>query len=151
MCLGIDLGTSKISIAVYRNDKMEVIKNEFDNVSTPAVVGFSNESIVFGETAVNQGKKNYKNTVTNVLRLVGHGFSDPHIQNNLHVYPFEMEAEQYTDNILICVEYKGEKKKMHPEEILTLLLEHVKDLATKQLKKEVKDCVIVLPTSFNRI
>ena len=108
LCLGIDLGTSKICVAIHRNEQIEVIKNEFDNVATPAVVGFSNESIVFGETAVNQSKKNYKNTVTNVLRLVGHGFSDPHIQNNLHVYPFDMEAEEGTDNILICIQYKGE-------------------------------------------
>ena len=110
---------------------MEVIKNEFENVATPAVVGFTNESIVFGETAVNQSKKNYKNTVTNVLRLVGHGYSDPHIQNNLHVYPFEMEADEFTDDILICVQYKGKRKKMHPEEILTLLLEHVKEITYK--------------------
>lgn len=38
--LGIDLGTSYSFICIYKNDKLEVIPNEFKKTGTPSMVSF---------------------------------------------------------------------------------------------------------------
>ena len=61
--IGIDFGTCYTRVAIYRNEKLELIKNDIGNVSTPSVVAFTDTGILVGEPAVDQMFENASNTV----------------------------------------------------------------------------------------
>ena len=61
--IGIDFGTCYTRCAIYRNEKLEIIKNEKGNESTPSVVAFTDTSILVGEPAVDQMFENASNTL----------------------------------------------------------------------------------------
>ena len=61
--IGIDFGTCFTRVAIYRNEKPEIIKNDKGNKSTPSVVAFTDTGILVGESAVDQMFENSSNTV----------------------------------------------------------------------------------------
>lgn len=68
--IGIDFGTCYTRVAIYRNEKLEIIKNEKGNVSTPSVVAFTDTGILVGEPAVDQMFENASNTVFGRYSLI---------------------------------------------------------------------------------
>ena len=63
-------------------------------------------------------------------------------------WPFKVEAGQ-ADKPLIVVDYKGELKKFHPEEISSMVLIKMKEIAEAYLSKQIKNAVITVPAYFN--
>lgn len=59
---------------------------------------------------------NMKNTVFGFKRLLGRNFSDPHVQKELRMYPFQVEA-MANDKIGIRVNYLGEDNIYSPEQV----------------------------------
>lgn len=53
------------------------------------------------------------------------------------------------DKPLICVKYKGEYKKFHPEEISSMVLVKMKETAEAFLNKKIQHAVITCPAYFN--
>lgn len=47
------------------------------------------------------------------------------------------------------VKYKGENKKFHPEEISSMVLTKMKEVAETYVGQKVKDAVITVPAYFN--
>ena len=50
---------------------------------------------------------------------------------------------------MIVVKFKGETKKFHPEEISSMVLTKMKEIAEAYLGKPVKNAVITVPAYFN--
>lgn len=50
---------------------------------------------------------------------------------------------------MISVKFKGEVKKFHPEEISSMVLVKMKEIAESYLSKQVKHAVITVPAYFN--
>jgi L1 cell adhesion molecule like protein len=50
---------------------------------------------------------------------------------------------------LIVVQYKGETKKYHAEEISSMVLVKMKEIAEAYLSKTVKNAVVTVPAYFN--
>jgi L1 cell adhesion molecule like protein len=50
---------------------------------------------------------------------------------------------------MIVVKYKGETKKYHAEEISSMVLTKMKEIAETYLSKPVKNAVITVPAYFN--
>lgn len=50
---------------------------------------------------------------------------------------------------MIVVKFKGETKKFHPEEISSMVLTKMKEIAEAYLGKSVKNAVITVPAYFN--
>ena len=63
-------------------------------------------------------------------------------------WPFKVEAGPF-DKPLIVVEFKGETKKFHPEEISSMVLVKMKEIAETYLSKQINDAVITVPAYFN--
>ena len=61
--VGIDLGTTYSCVAVWRNDRGEVIPNDQDNLLTPSCVAFAGAARLVGDAAVNQAALNPANTI----------------------------------------------------------------------------------------
>ena len=50
---------------------------------------------------------------------------------------------------MICVKYKGEIKKFHAEEISSMVLVKMKEVAESFLSKTIKNAVVTVPAYFN--
>ena len=146
--IGIDLGTGNSVVAVWQNDRVEIIANEHGNRTTPSCVAFTDSERMIGDGAKNQFASNSKNTVFDAKRLIGRKFNDADTQKCISHMPFSV-TEGNGGKININVEFKGEKKAYLPEEIGAMVLTKMKQTAEAYLGEEVKNAVITVPAYFN--
>ena len=147
--IGIDLGTNKTCVAIFEKGKIDIIPNELGERTTPSYVAFSDSQKLIGDPAKTQMNNNPKNTLFNLMRLLGKKYDDPFIQENKKYFPFEIVQDLSSGLAQVQVTYKNEKKKYFIEEILALELQQIKRNASNYLKKEVKDTIISVPNCFN--
>lgn len=67
-------------------------------------------------------------------RLIGRHFSDPLVQEDMKHWPFTVKAAA-GDKPLMEVQYKGEDKTFSPEEISSMVLVKMKEIASAYLGK----------------
>ena len=146
--IGIDLGTTYSCVGVFKNGKVEIIPNELGKNTTPSIVSFKENKRLIGQEAKNIMTNNFKNTLYDSKRLIGRNFSENVIQENIKLWPFEIEKDN-NDKILYVVQYKNEKKKFYPKQISSMILESLKKNASKFLNQEITDAVITVPAHFN--
>ncbi|CAI5971852.1 unnamed protein product [Closterium sp. NIES-65] len=118
--IGVDLGTSYSCVAVWKQDRVEIIANDQGNRTTPSYVAFTDSERLIGDAAKNQAEMNPVNTV------FGLG-----------------------DKPMIKVEFKEETKVFAPEEISSMVLIKMKEIAEAYHKSTVKNAVVTVPASFN--
>ncbi|CAM4984481.1 unnamed protein product [Rotaria socialis] len=145
--IGIDLGTSYSCVGVFRHGKVEIIPNEEGNRITPSYVAFTDEEILIGDAAKNQVGMNPYNTVFNTQRLIGRKYSDETVQGDMKNWPFKVINE--VGKPKIQVQYKHETKVFTPEEISSLILAKMKEIAETYLGQEVTGAIIAVPAYFN--
>ena len=90
---------------------------------------------------------NPQNTVFDAKRLIGRRYNDSSIQQDLKHWPFTVESNGGKPKI--CVEHKCEKKRFNPEEISSMVLVKMKEIAESYLGSKVTDAVITVPAYFN--
>lgn len=130
--IGIDLGTTYSCVGVWQNERVEIIANDQGNRTTPSYVAFTDAERLIGDAAKNQTAKNPANTIFDAKRLIGRKFSDPVVQKDLKHWPFKVESGAQ-EKPVICVKYKGETKKFHPEEISSMVLTKMRETAESYL------------------
>ncbi|KAE8206153.1 hypothetical protein CF327_g7593 [Tilletia walkeri] len=145
--VGIDLGTTYSCVAVWQNDRVEVIANDQGNRTTPSYVAFTDSERLIGDAAKNQTAMNPHNTVFDAKRLIGRKFADSEVQSDMKHWPFKV-IDQGTKPI-IQVEYKGETKTFTPEEVSAMVLLKMRETAEAYLGGSVKDAVVTVPAYFN--
>lgn len=147
IAIGIDLGTCMSCVGVWQNGRVEIIANEQGNRITPSWVAFSADERLVGDAAKNQVAANPKNTVFDAKRLIGRKYDDAEIQSDLKAWPYEVLNEGGRPKI--AVDYMGERKKFHPEEISAMVLGYLKGVAESYLGHPVKKAVVTVPAYFN--
>merc|ERR1712070_1119533 len=81
-------------------------------------------------------------------RLIGRKFTDAGVQSDMKHWPFKVVSGTGGTPI-IEVEYKGETKQFKAEEISSMVLTKMKEIAEAYLGKEVKNAVVTVPAYFN--
>ncbi|XP_060526373.1 heat shock 70 kDa protein cognate 2 [Cylas formicarius] len=145
--IGIDLGTTYSCVGVWQHGKVEIIANDQGNRTTPSYVAFNDTERLIGDAAKSQVAMNPKNTVFDAKRLIGRKFDDPKIQEDIKHWPFEVISDGGKPKIR--VEYKGEVKVFAPEEISSMVLTKMREIAETFLGGKVTDAVITVPAYFN--
>lgn len=146
--IGIDLGTTYSCVGVWINDKVEIIPNDQGNNTTPSYVAFTEDERLIGDAAKNQTARNPSNTIFDAKRLIGRKFTEKTVQEDMKLWPFKVEQGP-GDKPIIIVQFKGETKKFHAEEISSMVLVKMKEIAEAYLSKTVKNAVITVPAYFN--
>ncbi|XP_073020590.1 heat shock cognate 70 kDa protein-like [Primulina eburnea] len=146
--IGIDLGTTYSCVAVWRHDRAEIIPNDLGNRTTPSYVAFTETERLIGSAAKNLIAMNPTNTVFDAKRLIGRRFSDPLVQSDVTLWPFKVISDP-GDKPMIVVTYKGKEKKFVAEEISSMILAKMKEIAEAFLGLTVKNAVITVPAYFN--
>jgi len=146
--VGIDLGTTYSCVGVWQNDRVEIIANDQGNRTTPSYVAFTETERLIGDAAKSQAAMNATNTVFDAKRLIGRKFTDASVQQDMKHWPFKVVSGAGGTPI-IKVEYKGEEKSFKAEEISSMVLTKMKDIAEAYLGKEVKNAVVTVPAYFN--
>jgi len=145
--LGIDLGTCYSVVAVYQNNKVEIIANDQGNRTTPSFVSFMNDERLIGESAKSASASNPQNTVFDAKRLIGRNFNDPQVQSDIKNFPYKVINKD--NKPYIEVEYLNETKQFSPEEIGAMILTKMKETAEAYLGEKVTDAVITVPAYFS--
>ncbi|XP_029733907.2 heat shock 70 kDa protein cognate 2 [Aedes albopictus] len=145
--VGIDLGTTYSCVGVWQHGKVEIIANDQGNRTTPSYVAFNDTERLIGDAAKNQVAMNAKNTVFDAKRLIGRRFDDQKIQEDMKHWPFTVINDGGKPKIQ--VEFKGETKRFAPEEISSMVLTKMREVAEVYLGGKVSDAVITVPAYFN--
>ncbi|CAI8612063.1 unnamed protein product [Vicia faba] len=148
--IGIDLGTTYSCVAVWQgqNNRAEIIHNDQGKRTTPSFVAFTESQRLIGDAAKNQAASNPANTIFDAKRLIGRKYSDPVIQNDIQLWPFRVVAGK-DDKPEIIVKYKGEEKCFCAEEISSMVLTKMRNIAEKFLGSTVENAVVTVPAYFN--
>ncbi|OQR81475.1 heat shock 70 kDa protein [Thraustotheca clavata] len=146
--VGIDLGTTYSCVGVWQNDRVEIIANDQGNRTTPSYVAFTDSERLIGDAAKNQVAMNPSNTVFDAKRLIGRKFNDPATQADIKHWPFKVTPGA-GDKPQITVEFKGETKTFQPEEISSMVLIKMKEVAEAFIGTAVNNAVITVPAYFN--
>ena len=150
LALGIDLGTTFSCVAVFRNNKVEIIPNEIGEYTTPSLVSFTENGILVGEQTLNQLITNPKNTIYSVKRLMGKIYKDKEIQKDIksNFWTYDI-VEDKSARPKIKIKIQKKEKYFFPEEISSFILEKLYKSAMNYLGKPIKNAVITVPAYFN--
>lgn len=146
--VGIDLGTTYSCVGIYRNGRVEIIPNDQGNRITPSYVAFTEDGErLVGEAAKNQVAINPTNTAYSVKRLIGRKFNDETVKKDKKLLPYEITDKDGKPYIKLNV--KGTTKEFAPEEISSMVLSKMRDVAQNFLGKDVNHAVVTVPAYFN--
>jgi len=130
--VGIDLGTTYSCVGVWQNDRVEIIANDQGNRTTPSYVAFNETERLIGDAAKNQVAMNAFNTVFDAKRLIGRKFTDAAVQSDMKHWPFKVTSG-IGGKPTIHVQYRGEEKTFAAEEISSMVLIKMKEIAEAYL------------------
>merc|ERR1711935_927648 len=146
--IGIDLGTTYSCVGVWMNNKVEIIANDQGLNTTPSYVAFTEDERLVGDGAKAQVARNPQNTVFDAKRLIGRKFSDDTVQADMRLWPFKVVSGE-GEKSLIQVKHKGETKKFQAEEISSMVLTKMKEIAESYLGCNCTNAVVTVPAYFN--
>jgi heat shock 70kDa protein 1/2/6/8 len=147
VAIGIDLGTTYSCVGWWKDNRCEIIANDQGNRTTPSYVAFTDGERLIGDGAKNQASINPENTVYDAKRLIGRKFDDKVLQTEIKQFPFTVKEKD--SKPFIEVTYKNELKTFSPEEISSMVLTKMKEIAEAYIGEEVSDAVITVPAYFN--
>ncbi|XP_022642970.1 heat shock cognate 70 kDa protein-like [Vigna radiata var. radiata] len=133
LAIGIDLGTTYSCVAVWRehHSRVDIIHNDQGHNTTPSFVAFTDHE-----------------RLIDAKRLIGRKYSDPDVQKDMMSWPFKVVAGA-NDKPMITLNYKGKEKQFCAEEISSMVLVKMKEIAEDYLETRVKNAVVTVPAYFN--
>lgn len=145
--IGIDLGTTYSCVATYENGNVTIIANDQGNRTTPSYVAFTDSERLVGDAAKNQANMNPENTVYDAKRLIGRRFSETSVQSDMKHFSYNIV--DVNDKPMIAVDYMKESRQYSPEQIGSMVLQKMKQIAEAYFGEPVSDAVITVPAYFN--
>ncbi len=143
--LGIDLGTTFSAMAIVEGGQPKIIENREGARTTPSVVAVtkSGERLV-GIAAKRQQITNPKNTIFSIKRLIGRRYSDPEVQKDIKILPYEVR--EASDG---GIEVKMGDRWYKPPEISAMILQKLKQDAEDKLGEKIEEAIITCPAYFD--
>ncbi|GJW87926.1 heat shock 70 kDa protein [Tanacetum coccineum] len=122
------------SVGVWKNNWIEIIPNDQGSRMTLSYVAFMDTKRLIDDAAKNQASMNPSNTIC--------------VQSDMKIWPFTV-VPGTADQPLIVVNYKGEEKTFTAEEISSMVLIKMREIAEAYLQTTIKDVVVTVHAHFN--
>ncbi|HWD68491.1 MAG TPA: molecular chaperone DnaK [Caulobacteraceae bacterium] len=143
--IGIDLGTTNSCVAIMDGKSPKVIENAEGVRTTPSVVAILDDGErLIGQPAKRQAVTNPENTFFAIKRLIGRNFSDPMVEKDKGMVPYEIVKGKNGDAWV-----RAHGKDYSPSEISAFILQKMKESAEAHLGEKVEKAVITVPAYFN--
>ena len=145
--IGIDLGFSHSSVAIYSKERkaVEIIEDQEGMKKTPSVVGFLSEGKhLVGHAALDNREENPDKTILNIQRLTGKTFTE--VEDIIPKLEFNVEERNLMP--VIKVDFGDEVKTFTPEEATAVLLDRLRSMAEWHIGQKVDKAVITVPAHF---
>lgn len=145
--IGIDLGTTNTCVAIYRNESLEIIPDEYGNRTIPSYVAFTNVNRYIGLEAKKQKDLNPKNVCYEFKRYIGRKIDDPLVVKEKNLFSYDLSCDE--NNNIVFVPEINSKMTLTPEELSAAILTKARIMASEYLGEKVTKCVITIPAHFN--
>lgn len=86
---------------------------------------------------------------TDAKRLIGSRFNDSLVQDDMKFWPFKIIHGLDHQKPMICIDYKGEEEQFAAQEISSMVLLKMKQIAEEYLGSNIENDVVTVPTYFN--
>jgi len=155
VAIGIDLGATTSRIGIWEENHVKLIENELGKRKTPSYVSINNEEHLVGDLALNNIEINPENTIFNIKRIMGSQFNDEDM-NHWSFKIVDKNGNPYVqERPYIQINYKNEVKQLTTEEITSMILSKMKEVAEyylneNDLDQTITDIVVTVPSYFNK-
>ncbi|XP_010522299.1 PREDICTED: heat shock 70 kDa protein 8 [Tarenaya hassleriana] len=151
IAVGIDIGTSQCSIAVWNGSQVELLRNTRNQKLIRSFVTFKNEVPSGGVS--NQLAHEHEMlsgaAIFNMKRLVGRADTDPVVHASKSL-PFLVQTLNIGVRPFIAALVNNAWRSTTPEEVLAIFLVELRAMAETRLKRPVRNVVLTVPASFSR-
>ncbi|KAI3983245.1 hypothetical protein MKX01_013312 [Papaver californicum] len=150
LAIGIDLGTTYSRVGFWVGEELIIRK-------IASCIAFTDYAEpIIGDEAFDGVDTNPSNTILDVKRLTGVKFSDNPTQRDLLICPFEVIANPFgkNDEPYVIVRSFNRLRRFSAEELLSMILKKLKQIAEESLGLDENGGVIIIPvisvpTCFN--
>jgi molecular chaperone DnaK (HSP70)/tRNA A-37 threonylcarbamoyl transferase component Bud32 len=142
--IGIDLGSSKCCAYAVRNGELELIPSAAGSPTMPSCVAFTPRKTIVGRRALQQAAANAEHTAVGVQRLLGRKFFGVETTWIKEGLPRQLVPASNGD---AWVHVGGVPRS--PQEVLSYVLEHVRNRAQAHIGAEVHSATLAIPAFFD--
>lgn len=143
--IGIDLGTTNSSIAVFESGQPTLLVNSEGLQTTPSIIAYTpNADLLIGEPAQFQAVSNYQNTFCSVKRFIGKQYDE--IAQEIPEISYNISKDSNNNIKIYCPVLK---KLLTPQEILADLMRKLVKDASHCLGETITQAVIAVPVYFD--
>lgn len=151
IAIGIDIGTSQCSVAVWNGSQVELLKNTRNQKMMRSYVTFKDDTSSGGVS--NQLSHEHEMltgaAIFNVKRLIGRVDTDPVVHSSKSL-PFLVQTLNIGVRPFIAALVNNAWRSTTPEEVLAIFLIKLRAMAELQLKRPIRNVVLTIPASFSR-
>ena len=149
MAVGVDMGSSRIIVAVAKKGGVEILCNESSYRLTPAVIGFGQERIV-GDSAKGKIKKNFKNSVRYPMRFLTPRNKDYSLEREFSFSRAKVNQRDAYTEMVFNVKYNGQQQDFTSRQVMAGLFAKIREILEKN-NSTVREVVASVPSYFTQI
>ncbi|KAK4266348.1 hypothetical protein QN277_027288 [Acacia crassicarpa] len=151
IAIGIDIGTSQCSVAVWNGSEVELLKNTRNQKIMRSYVTFKDDTPSGGVSSQLSQEHDLLSgaTIFNMKRLIGRVDTDPVVHSSKNL-PFLVQTLDIGVRPFIAALVNNMWRSTTPEEVLAIFLVELRVMAEAQLKRPIRNVVLTVPVSFSR-
>lgn len=151
VAIGIDIGTSQCSVAVWSGSQIELLKNTRNQKIMRSYVTFKDD-VPSGGVSNQLSHEQEMLTgaaIFNMKRLIGRVDTDPVVHASKSL-PFLVQTLNIGVRPFIAALVNNAWRSTTPEEVLAIFLVELRVMAEVRLKRPIRNVVLTIPVSFSR-
>ncbi|KAK1929442.1 Heat shock protein 14 [Phytophthora citrophthora] len=126
--IGVDFGNVDCVIGQAKRGGIDIILNENSNRKNPNMVCVQGKQRFIGEAAISMARMHYKNTATDIKRLIGRKFKHPEVQQEIQQLAYKC-VELASGDVGIVLNYNDEPVTFSCEQVVAMILNKMQSIA----------------------
>ncbi|KAE9024038.1 Heat shock protein 14 [Phytophthora rubi] len=126
--IGVDFGNVDCVIGQAKRGGIDIILNENSNRKNPNMVCVQGKQRFIGEAAISMARMHYKNTATDIKRLIGRKFKHPEVQQEIAQLAYKC-VELASGDVGVVLNYNDEPVTFSCEQMVAMILNKMQSIA----------------------